>query len=120
VTAALCPKWLDGEFIATVQDRGAAIIEARGLSSAASAAYACLDHARDWLLGTPEGEIVSMGVISDGSYGVPEGIIYSFPVTCSKGNWKIVQGLVRNDFAKQKMEETAKELIDERNTALSL
>ncbi|CAL4917168.1 unnamed protein product [Urochloa decumbens] len=86
--------WLNGEFITTVQQRGAAIIKARKFSSALSAASSACDHIRDWVLGTPEGTFVSMGVYSDGSYGVPAGLIYSFPVTCSGGEWKIVQGMM--------------------------
>jgi len=116
-TAVNDNKFLDGPFLATVQDRGAAIIKARGLSSAASAANAAVDHIRSWMLGTPKGEYVSMGVCSDGSYGVPKGLIYSFPVTCSKGTWKIVQGLKINDFSKEKMKLTAEELIAEKNEA---
>jgi len=106
--------WLQNDFINTVQDRGAVIIDARGTSSAASAAMACLDHARDWLLGTRTGEWVSMGVYSDGSYGVPKGIIYSFPVTCCNGNYQIIKGLPIDEFSRKKMEETADELLDEK------
>src|SRR3546814_5727820 len=90
--------WLEGEFIPTIQQRGAAIIKARGLSSAASAANAAVDHIRSWSLGTPEGDWVSMGVPSDGSYGVPEGIIAGFPCTCTDGRYEIVQGLEIDDF----------------------
>ena len=106
--------WLENVFIPTVAKRGAAIIEARGSSSAASAASATIDAARDWLLGTPEGDWVSMAVRSDGSYDVPEGLIYSFPVTTRDGNWEIVQGLDVNDFSRGKMDATAAELEDER------
>jgi malate dehydrogenase len=106
--------WLENVFIPTVAKRGAAIIEARGSSSAASAASATIDAARDWLLGTPEGDWVSMAVRSDGSYDVPEGLIYSFPVTTRDGNWEIVQGLEVNDFSRGKMDATAAELEDER------
>merc|ERR1719195_2203058 len=88
-TAANDDAWLDGEFIKTVQQRGAAIIKARGASSAASAANAALDHVRSWFLGTAPGEWVSMAVPSDGSYGIPEGVVYSYPVTCSEGNYTI-------------------------------
>merc|ERR1719195_489820 len=95
-TAVNDDQWLHGEFIKTVQQRGAAIIQARGASSAASAANAALDHVRNWFLGTAPGEWVSMGVPSDGSYGVPKGIVFSFPCTCSKGEYKIVQGLKPN------------------------
>jgi len=110
-------QWLQNTFISVVQQRGTEIIKARKLSSAASAANAIVCHMRDWLFGTPEGEVVSMGVYSDGSYGVPKGIIYSFPVTCSNGTWSIVQGLVVNEFSKQKMQITAKELLEEKKDA---
>ena len=106
--------WLENVFIPTVAKRGAAIIEARGSSSAASAASATIDAARDWLLGTPEGDRVSMAVRSDGSYDVPEGLLYSFPVTTRDGDWEIVQGLEVNDFSRGKMDATAAELEDER------
>jgi malate dehydrogenase len=107
-------EWLENVFIPTVAKRGAAIIEARGSSSAASAASATIDAARDWLLGTPEGDWVSMAVRSDGSYDIPEGLIYSFPVTTRDGEWEIVQGLEVNDFSRGKMDTTAAELEDER------
>jgi malate dehydrogenase len=107
-------EWLENVFIPTVAKRGAAIIEARGSSSAASAASATIDAARDWLLGTPEGDWVSMAVRSDGSYDIPEGLIYSFPVTTRDGKWEIVQGLEVNDFSRGKMDTTAAELEDER------
>ena len=103
--------WYTGDFIPTVQQRGAAIIEARGASSAASAANAAIDHMRDWALGADG--IVSMGVYSDGSYGIREGLIYSFPVTCSGGDWEIVQGVEVNDFSREKMQATESELIEE-------
>jgi len=106
-------EWLEKTFIPTVQQRGAAIIEARGLSSAASAANAAIDHVHDWVLGTPEGDWVSMGVCSDGSYGVPKGLIYGFPCTCKDGKWSIVQGLPVNDFSRGKMDATARELQEE-------
>lgn len=112
--------WIENEFIPTVAGRGAAIIEARGASSAASAASATIDAARDWLLGTPEGDWVSMAVASDGSYGVPEGLMYSYPVTTSGGNWKIVEGLEVNDFSRRKMDATAAELLDERAAVANL
>eukprot|EP00455_Lapot_gusevi_P028625 TRINITY_DN305_c0_g1_i7.p2 TRINITY_DN305_c0_g1~~TRINITY_DN305_c0_g1_i7.p2 ORF type:complete len:382 (+),score=179.51 TRINITY_DN305_c0_g1_i7:60-1148(+) len=112
-------KWLKGDFLSTVQDRGAAIIAARKLSSAASAANATVDHMRDWIMGTPKGQFVSMAVPSDGSYGVPKGIVYSFPVVCQNGKYKIVQGLKIDDFSKQKMKLTADELVDERKMALA-
>jgi malate dehydrogenase len=111
--------YLNGEFVETVQDRGAAIIAARKLSSAASAANATVDHMRDWLLGTPSGEFVSMGVVSDGSYGTPKGVVYSFPVTCSNGQWKIVQGLKIDEFSRKKMDATAAELLEEKAAALA-
>eukprot|EP01083_Nonionella_stella_P028954 79827_1 len=112
--------WLDGEFITTIQQRGAAIIAARKLSSAASAANACMDHVRDWICGTKEGQIVSMAVVSDGSYGVPEDIIYSFPVTCANGEYSIVQGLPIDKNSRKLMDATAQELVEERTTALAL
>jgi malate dehydrogenase len=107
-------SWLENDFIPTVQKRGAAIIDARGASSAASAANAAIDHVHDWVLGTPEGDWVSMSIPSDGSYGVPEGIISSFPVTCSGGQYEIVQGLEIDDFSRQRIDATAQELQDER------
>lgn len=110
-------KWNE-DFISTVQKRGAAIIEARKLSSAGSAALAICDHIRDWVLGTAEGEIVSMAVVSDGSYGVPEGLVYSFPVTCKDGKYSIVQGLEVSDYSKEKLAITTKELEEERSLAL--
>jgi malate dehydrogenase len=106
--------WIASTFIPTVQKRGAAIIEARGLSSAASAANAAIAHVHDWLLGTPEGDWVSMGIPSDGSYGIPEGVIYGFPVTCSKGTYKIVQGLTISDAGRKYMMDSHKELVEER------
>ncbi len=108
--------WVEGHFIPTVQKRGAAIIEARGLSSAASAASAAIDHVRDWVHGTPQGDWVSMGIPSDGSYGIPEGIIFGFPVTCAGGKYTIVKGLEHNDFAKGKIAATQKELQEERSS----
>ncbi|MEP7261756.1 MAG: malate dehydrogenase [Usitatibacter sp.] len=104
--------WLEGTFIPTVQKRGAAIIEARGLSSAASAASAAIDHVRDWVSGTDDW--VSMGIPSDGSYGIPEGLIFGFPVTVAGGKYEIVKGLEHNDFAKAKIAATQKELTEER------
>ncbi|KFK31063.1 hypothetical protein AALP_AA6G063200 [Arabis alpina] len=111
--------WLNGEFIATVQQRGAAIIKARKLSSALSAASSACDHIRDWVTGTPEGTFVSMGVYSDGSYNVPSGLIYSFPVTCRNGEWTIVQGLPIDEVSRKKMDLTAEELKEEKNLAYS-
>lgn len=107
--------WYREKFIPTVQQRGAAIIKARGASSAASAASAAIDHIHDWVNGTPEGDWVSMGIPSDGSYGVPEGVIYGFPVTCSGGAYEIVQGLEINDFSRGRMDATYKELTEERD-----
>ncbi|RZB71831.1 Malate dehydrogenase, cytoplasmic, partial [Glycine soja] len=112
-------NWLNNEFITTVQQRGAAIIKARKQSSALSAASAACDHIRDWVLGTPKGEWVSMGVYSDGSYGIPTGLIYSFPVTCERGDWNIVQGLKIDQFSREKMDKTAQELIEEKTLAKS-
>ncbi|MGZ5101382.1 MAG: malate dehydrogenase [Usitatibacter sp.] len=106
--------WIEGKFIPTVQKRGAAIIEARGLSSAASAANAAIDHVRDWVQGTPAGDWVSMGIPSDGSYGIPEGIMFGYPVTTAGGKYEIVKGLQHNDFAKAKIAATHKELMEER------
>jgi malate dehydrogenase len=106
--------WLAGTFIPTVQQRGAAIIEARGLSSAASAANAAIDHVRDWVAGTPAGDWVSMAVCSDGSYGVPEGLISSFPVTCANGEWEIVAGLDIDEFSAERIAATVTELGEER------
>ncbi len=106
--------WLADEFIPVVQQRGAAIIKARGASSAASAASAAIDHMRDWALGTPDGDWVSMAVPADGSYGVEPGIIYSYPVRCSGGDYEIVQGLDIDDFSRARMDETEKELREER------
>ena len=106
--------WIESTFIPTVQKRGAAIIEARGLSSAASAANAAIDHVRDWVAGTPSGDWVSMGVPSDGSYGIPEGLIFGYPVTTSGGSFQVVKGLDHNDFAKGKIAATQKELQEER------
>jgi malate dehydrogenase len=107
--------WLEKYFIPTVQQRGAAVIKARGTSSAASAAAAALDHIHDWMLGTPPGDWVSMAVSSDGSYGIPEGVIYSYPVTCKNGEYSIVQGLSISDFSREKMQATHRELLEERD-----
>jgi len=112
--------WLEDDFIPTVQKRGAAIIKARGLSSAASAANAAIDHIRDWELGTPAGDWVSMGIPSDGSYGVPEGIISSFPVTCSGGEISIVQGLDIDEFSRGRIDASTAELVSERDTVAGL
>ncbi|XP_057805523.1 malate dehydrogenase, cytoplasmic-like [Salvia miltiorrhiza] len=112
-------KWLRGELVERVQQRGAAIMKARKMSSALSAASSACDHMRDWLLGTPKGSWVSMGVCSDGSYGVPPGLIYSFPVTCHNGQWSIVQGLKIDEFSRKMMDITAKELMEEKTLAYS-
>lgn len=113
-------EWLADTFIPTVAKRGAAIIEARGASSAASAASATVDHARDWALGTPEGDWTSMSVASDGSYGVPEGLISSFPVTVKDGKWEIVQGLEIDDFSRGKIDASVAELAEEREAVTTL
>jgi malate dehydrogenase len=113
-------SWIENDFIPTVAKRGAAIIEARGSSSAASAASATIDAARDWLKGSPEGDWVSMAVVSDGSYGVPEGLVYSYPVTTRDGSWEIVQGLEIDDFSRQRMDATAAELTEERDAVTEL
>jgi malate dehydrogenase len=107
-------EWVEKTFIPTVQKRGAAIIDARGLSSAASAANAAIDHVRDWVHGTASGDWVSMGVPSDGSYGIPEGLIFGYPCTTSGGKYQVVKGLSHNDFAKAKIAATQKELTEER------
>ena len=106
--------WLANEFIPVVQQRGAAIIKARGASSAASAASAAIDHVRDWALGTPDGDWDSMAIPADGSYGIEPGIIYSYPVRCSGGNYEIVQGLSIDDFSRERMHATETELREER------
>jgi len=111
--------WLVEEFIPTVQQRGAAIIKARGLSSAASAANAAIEHMRDWALGSG-GSTVSMGIFSDGSYGVAEGLIYSFPVTCENGSYQIIQGLEISDFSQELMDKTEQELTEERDAVSHL
>ncbi len=112
--------WLEGEFIPTVAKRGAAIIDARGSSSAASAANAAIDHMHDWALGTNDGDWVSMSIISDGSYGAPEGIVTSFPTTCSGGDFSIVQGLEINEFSQSRIDATWAELSEERATVNEL
>jgi malate dehydrogenase len=108
-------QWFKETYIPTVQQRGAAVIKARGTSSAASAAAAALDHVHDWVLGTRSGEWVSMAVPSDGSYGIAEGVIYSYPVTCKDGAYQIVQGLSINEFSRGKMDATHRELLEERD-----
>jgi malate dehydrogenase len=112
--------WLEGTFLPTVQQRGAAIIEARGLSSAASAANAAIDHVHTWVHGTAEGDWVSMAIPSDGSYGVPEGLMSSFPVTTKDGEYSIVQGLENNEFSQAKIDATVAELVEERDTVAEL
>ena len=113
-------NWLENTFIPSVQQRGAAIIEARGASSAASAANAAIDHVRDWIDATSANDWVSMAVCSDGSYGVEEGLISSFPVTCSNGDWEIVTDLKIDDFSKMKIDASVQELSEERDTVSDL
>ena len=112
--------WIKDEFIPRVQKRGAEVIETRGASSAASAANAAVDHVRDWILGTPEGDWVSMSVPSDGSYGVEEGLISGFPCTCSGGEWKLVEGLDINDLSRERIDASADELKGERDAVREL
>ncbi len=112
--------WIADEFIPAVQQRGAAIIEARGMSSAASAANAAIDHVHDWVHGTSPGDWVSMAVPSDGSYGVPEGLISSFPCTTADGRWSIMGGLELNDFSQSRLDATVAELVEERDTVADL
>jgi malate dehydrogenase len=114
-------RWLVDEFIPTVQKRGAAIIEARGASSAASAASSAIDHVRDWAGGTSEGDWVSMAVCADGSYGAPEGLISSFPVTCADGRWSIVQGLeIDDELARPRIDASLQDLVEERDAVKEL
>jgi len=112
--------WLEKDFIPTVAKRGAAIIEARGLSSAASAASAALDHVHTWVNGTAEGDWTSMGIVSDGSYGVPQGLVSSFPVTTRNGAWEIVQGLDVNEFSRARIDASVAELAEERDAVREL
>jgi malate dehydrogenase len=112
--------WLEQSFIPTVQKRGAAIIDARGLSSAASAANAAIDHIRDWIFGGREGDWVTMGVPSDGSYGIPEGVIFGYPVTCRGGQYQVVKGIEISDFSRKRIDATLKELHEERDSVKSL
>ena len=112
--------WYEETFIPEVQQRGATIIAARGASSAASAANAAIDHMRTWALGSPANDWVSMGIYSDGSYGITEGLIYSFPVTCNNGDWSIVQGLEIDAFSQAKMDATEQELTEERDAVQHL
>ncbi|MEX2151394.1 MAG: malate dehydrogenase [Steroidobacteraceae bacterium] len=107
--------WYREEFIPAIQQRGAAVIKARGSSSAASAASAAIDHMRDWALGTPEGDWVSMAVPADGSYGIAEGVMYSYPVTCKDGRYTVVHGLAIDDFSRERMDATHRELLEERD-----
>ena len=108
-------KWIEEQFIPTVQQRGAAVIKARGSSSAASAASAAIDHVRTWMLGTPAGDWTSMGILSDGSYGIEAGLIYSYPVSCTNGVYRIEQGLAIDDFSRKRMDLSAAELREERD-----
>ena len=108
-------NWIETSFIPTVQQRGAAIIKARGASSAASAASAAIDHVRDWVMGSAAGDYLSMGIPADGSYGIPEGVIYSYPVTCQGGRTAIVPGLSVDDFSRKRMTATHTELLEERD-----
>lgn len=119
-TSQVEESWYKETFIPDVQQRGAAIIKARGASSAASAANAAIDHMHDWALGTPDDNWVSMGVYSDGSYGISKGLIYSFPVTCKNGDFTIVQGLEIDTFSREKMSATEKELCEERDAVSHL
>jgi malate dehydrogenase len=112
--------WIENDFIPTVQQRGAAIIEARGSSSAASAANAAIDHFHDWMLGTPADDWVSMSISSDGSYGVDEGLISSFPVTCRNGSYEVVQGLEIDHFSRSRIDKTVNELKEERDAVKQL
>lgn len=112
--------WYENDYIPTVAQRGAAIIKARGASSAASAANAAIDHVRSWALGTSDGDYVSMGIYSDGSYGIAEGLIYSFPCTCKDGKWSIVQGLDVSEFSQARMKATEQELTEERDAVSHL
>ena len=112
--------WLENTFIPTVQKRGAAVIDARGLSSAASAANAAIDHVRDWLSGSRDGDWVTMGVPSDGSYGIAEGVIYGYPVTCRNGSYQIVKSVEISEFSRKRMDATLKELHEERDSVRQL
>ena len=108
-------NWLEKDFIPCIQQRGAAIINARGLSSAASAANAAIEHVRDWVSGTRDGDWVSMGIASDGSYGIPEGVMFGYPVTCKGGKFEIVKGIAISDFSRGRINVTLKELQEERD-----
>jgi malate dehydrogenase len=107
-------EWVENYFIPTVQGRGMSIIKSRGLSSAASAANAAINHVHDWVFGTKKNDWTSMGIPSDGSYGIPEGVIYSYPVVCENGSYEIFQGLEINEFSKKRMKTTYEELVEER------
>jgi len=121
VTAVINDEaWVRNQFIPEVQKRGAAVIAARKLSSAMSAAKAACDHMKSWVQGTEEGDWVSMGVFSDGSYSTPLGVMFSFPVTCSGGSWSIVKGLSMSEFAMSKLAETGAELCEEREEAMAV
>ena len=119
-TALVEKDWARGEFITTVQQRGASVIKARGTSSAASAANAAIEHMRDWAHGTPGGDWVSMAVPSDGSYGSPEGVFFSYPVRCEDGAYEIVRGLEPDEFSQEKIRITGEELLDERAASSDL
>ena len=112
--------WLEQTFIPTVQKRGAAIIDARGLSSAASAANAAIDHMRNWIAGTTDGDWVTMGIPSEGSYGIAEGVIFGYPVTCRAGQYQIVKGLDISEFSRKRIDATLKELHEERDSVKDL
>ncbi|WP_297451899.1 malate dehydrogenase [Ferrovum sp.] len=114
------PQWVEQFFIPTIQNRGAAVIEARGLSSAASAANAALSHMRDWIRGTPEGDWVTMGVLSDGSYGIPEGLMCGMPVTCREGRYEIVRGIELDPRSKTLIQQTCRELVSEKEAVATL
>jgi len=119
-TSLVEPAWYRDEFIPKVQKRGAEVIQARGASSAASAASAAINHMHDWMLGTPPDDWVSMAIPTDGSYGIKPGIIYSYPCTCKHGQFQIVQGLTTDDFSSQKMKVTEDELREERASVESM
>jgi len=113
-------EWLQGDFISTIQQRGAAVMKARGASSALSAANAIIDHMHDWILGTPEGVWVSMGVPADGSYGITDELIYSYPVTCKNATYHIVKGLEIDNFSHAKLDATKNELLEERSAGFEI
>ena len=116
VLDAVDREWVESDFIPTVQKRGAQVIAARGLSSAASAGSSAMDHIRTWMQGTDQGDWTSMAIVSDGSYGIEEGLFYSFPVTCNAGRYDVVQDLAINEFSRSRMRITEQELIEERDT----